>query len=61
MDELLNNLKAAVELHRPVMRDKYALVTTDPTAAKSRRCDACSYSVPESGCRTWSTAYPKGE
>lgn len=52
----IESMKAAIELHRPVMYDRYAYVTEDPAKMKHRRCSACGYSVGEQGCKTWETA-----
>ncbi len=54
----LDRLRAAVELHRPRLLDKYARPTDDPAAAKWIRCGECNESVPAEGCKTWQAAHP---
>lgn len=49
-------MRQAIELHRPVMLDKYAHQTGDPQKAKWIRCQECRESVPPSGCNTWKVA-----
>ncbi len=56
-DELAR-LRAAVELHRPQMFDKYGHRTDAPAKARNIRCGPCAMNVPAAGCPTWKTAYP---
>lgn len=58
----LDALRAAVELHRPLMRDQYGHEVDDASAAKHFRCRACGINTAgPKGCTTWSTARPSGE
>ena len=50
-------LRAAVELHRPQMYDRYARATRDVDAMKWTRCAECRDTVPPEGCKTWRTAF----
>jgi hypothetical protein len=59
----LENLKAAVELHRPIEHDKWGNETSDPAAADPKhgiRCRECRVNVTSSGCLTWRTANGEG-
>ncbi len=57
VDELAA-LRAAVELHRPQLLNRYGGPTDKVEDAKWIRCDECHESVPVEGCKTWRTAHP---
>jgi hypothetical protein len=53
------SMKAAIELHRPVLYDRWGNVTSDPQSVSAKfgqRCAECRESVPAEGCRTWKAA-----
>lgn len=57
----LAGLRAAVELHRPQLFNKYGQPTDKAEDAKWIRCGECHEIVPVEGCKTWRTAYPAHE
>lgn len=55
----MKDLLAAIDLHRPVMYDRWGQITTDPAAVSAKyspRCNECRENVPAEGCRTWRLA-----
>ena len=54
----LDLLRAAVELHRPQLINKYGSPADKVSDAKWIRCGECRESVPIEGCKTWRTAHP---
>lgn len=55
-DSETNALRAAVELHRPQLINKYGQPADSADDAKWIRCGECRESVPADGCRTWRAA-----